>query len=384
MRKLTTRRPLPQTRKRGFTLIELLVVISIIATLVSLISPAVQSAREAARRTQCINNMKNIALAVKNFSSQSNGALPTYHSTFQGTVRTFAYGWPVRLLPLLDNAAIYDRIVTTGQLPDQNGVMQSVDTPGLTLKVFVCPDDIEKDGRGGGLSYTANIGYVSDAFWGATNIGDNANEHLQASIEWGGGNITQIDVDATRNTAVFIDPKTCRDPAAASTTDPVFDCNAMSEDAISRADGATNTLMLAENLQADNWASWRAGHIGFGLSVDTGSTAGDSISGTDTGAYVGQADDASPVNMALDFSANWTLDGTATTTDNNRINRNLNAGIQTQWRPSSNHPGIVVVAFCDGRALTINDNIDQGVYARLITPAGTRRHNQRLDGDGGY
>ena len=178
MRHIQPRRPLPKNRN-GFTLIELLVVISIIATLIALITPAVQSAREAARRTQCINNMKNIALAVKNFASQSDGKFPTYYSSFPytsgGASLTANVGWPVKLLPLMDNAAIYDRIVTTGFLPNGNGTM-NVDTntgkAGLVLRMFVCPDDIEKDGVGGSLSYAANVGYMSDALWGEPNIGD--------------------------------------------------------------------------------------------------------------------------------------------------------------------------------------------------------------------
>src|SRR3954451_7113913 len=103
-------------KRRGFTLIELLVVIAIIAVLIALLLPAVQAAREAARRAQCVNNLKQLGLALHNYNS-ATGAFPP------GTVSTMAdptQGVPdglstwtswspqAMLLPYLEQTALYN------------------------------------------------------------------------------------------------------------------------------------------------------------------------------------------------------------------------------------------------------------------------------------
>ena len=101
--------------RRGFTLIELLVVIAIIAVLIALLLPAVQSAREAARRIQCTNNLKQLGLALHNYISASNAAPPgivnTRYLYFDGTskVSTWtAWSAPALLLPYVEQLPLYN------------------------------------------------------------------------------------------------------------------------------------------------------------------------------------------------------------------------------------------------------------------------------------
>jgi prepilin-type N-terminal cleavage/methylation domain-containing protein/prepilin-type processing-associated H-X9-DG protein len=90
--------------RRGFTLVELLVVIAIIGTLVAILLPAVQTAREAARRSNCTNNIRQLALACHNFADANGGSLP--NSARPGTVRI---SWVTRVLPYIEQTPLFDK-----------------------------------------------------------------------------------------------------------------------------------------------------------------------------------------------------------------------------------------------------------------------------------
>src|SRR5262245_57100625 len=99
---------MPRSPRRAFTLIELLVVIAIIAVLITLLLPAVQAAREAARRIQCTNNLKQVGLALHNYHDV-NKSLPmqgtfTVGSTFTG------YSAHTRILPFLEQSNLYNAV----------------------------------------------------------------------------------------------------------------------------------------------------------------------------------------------------------------------------------------------------------------------------------
>ncbi|QDT63754.1 DUF1559 family PulG-like putative transporter [Calycomorphotria hydatis] len=358
---LTTRTGKP---RKGFTLIELLVVISIIAVLVSLIAPAVQSARRAARRTECINNLKNLGLAVANVISTNGGKMPYAIEQKSLNGENVDLTWCRQLLTALDepglDRAITSRmetvtgggaslqIVTGGTTTDgswEDGVNNPLD---IFLKVFTCPEDQQNHQQQRGLSYVANVGYIDSASnW--PSAGSTSGSPLSHSpvngqyASWVDANSNALSGAgssyAIRSGAMHVGPGI----SGASTFQRI------TIDIIGLGDGTGQTILMAEN--NDTLSDWLTGDtfmVGFGARVAPASE------GFRTG-----------VAGNLDLP--------------NRPADNSGAGVTRAPRASSGHAGTVNVLFCDGHVSNVNENIGRSVWLRLLSSGGSLYDQEPLD-----
>lgn len=223
-------------KKRGFTLIELLVVIAIIAILIALLLPAVQQAREAARRSQCVNNLKQIGLALHNYHD-THGTLPPGWIGVDPATRIpnaenghSGFAWGAMILPMLDQGPLYNRINFSRSCLDTTGNNNQalLATP---LAAFRCPSDsgpqtwvIGSEDGSGDLATLANANYVGsfgsgvpgtdDGYGGLLSWEDyieaNPNRQVQGTgMFWHNSNLRFRDVtDGLSNTVCVGEHKT--------------------------------------------------------------------------------------------------------------------------------------------------------------------------------
>ncbi len=132
----------------GFTLVELLVVIAIIGILVALLLPAIQAAREAARRTSCTNNLKNIGLAILNYETSKKelppGSLLSTNNLGMINDQQSGLGWPVLILPFVEEATVSEQAIEQYKAASNDAYGSKMDALNqLLLPMYLCPSDAE-------------------------------------------------------------------------------------------------------------------------------------------------------------------------------------------------------------------------------------------------
>ncbi len=170
----------PSQRTRAFTLVELLVVIAIIGVLVALLLPAVQAAREAARRTQCQNNVKQLGLALQNYHDVRK-IFPAALKLTDGEERrperatTHRENWVIQLLPYFEQQSLYDAFDLTVPISGTDVNSQNYRARGIELEAMICPSDAFSDqskyrGRGAEGGNWARGNYGANGALGFMNL----------------------------------------------------------------------------------------------------------------------------------------------------------------------------------------------------------------------
>jgi len=386
----------PIGSRRGFTLIELLVVIAIIGVLIALLLPAVQSARESARRTQCVNNLKQLALAVQTYVTQ-NGVLPaqTTQNTFPVAglrVTGWYTSWTASLLPHIEQQPLYNALnFNVPMLELVPPIYGANTTVGLTtINTLLCPS--ESVSRSPSFAFSSNeFGYTGQ--FAVTNYAGNYGG--PAMIKACSGTIIPIKM---RNVVFGVMPILGVTPPA--TAGPVR------IQAIT--DGTATTALLSEHLLGysdffapahvnvtPGTADGKRGlfKLSFKVVLDQASqsnaqafvTACKAVPGTTHATWDGSFGtqwllslDYAPGNNA--YTHVMTPNGISCFGNQDPsayISHPNWGGIGAAITATSNHPGGVDVAFCDGSVRFVKDAIDLRTWWAL----GTRNSREIVSAD---
>jgi len=326
-----------QTRSRGFTLIELLVVIAIIAVLIALLLPAVQQAREAARRTQCKNNLKQIGLAMHNYQS-SNNVFPPSFCMNPDSLGTGSWSIHGRLMPFLEQSTLYNQVNLAAGWSSQP-VISGVRVPG-----YACPTDPKSDlirdpGAPSPKLYPTTYGFNFGSwliFDPATGRGGDGITHPNSKIS-----LAQI-TDGSSNTLMVSEVHAWThytrnggppsDLASASTIPP--------DSRFVEVVGTGGTDRLVAGTGHTEWANGHSHHSGFTTVAGPNTNIKFEFSGT--------------TYPHVDFSS-WQED---------RVPLTAGFGILTS---RSHHTGIVNSGLADGSVRSISQNISREIWRALGT-----------------
>ena len=333
------------TGKGGFTLVELLVVIAIIGLLIALLLPAVQSTREASRRSRCKNNLKQLSLGLVTYVSARGGLPPSILDNVKAGMSSFApadnapgFAWSARILPFVEQSPLWDRLQTAtngGTVNWQSAGSAATSLASLPVNVFECSSN-----EGSGKPNTKRDHFQTGTAYGQNNYGPNSGSAANRSTMeelvtiWG---IPAADAPAlwAASAGVFaISDRTATLKPAAIT------------------DGLSKTLMLAERSSTTETG---------------GSSCGGAPCDNPGGLWIGP--------QLMQAIAGWSA-GMVThdveTYGGGDVAYMINRSAYTwgdDWSNGSPHAGGMNASMCDGSVRWISENIDMTTYTRLRTKA---------------
>jgi prepilin-type N-terminal cleavage/methylation domain-containing protein/prepilin-type processing-associated H-X9-DG protein len=335
-------------RRRGFTLIELLVVIAIIAVLIALLLPAVQAAREAARRAQCVNNLKQLGIAMHNYHDVSNSLPPGGMAIVDGT-------WQLFILPYIEQTPLYNAYNMTGtyEIPGSGGVKNTdgslryggvaqLTVTSARINTLTCPTDSPSPG------YPSPIATMPISFHNyVVNFG-NAGYYQQLSAAPNGYGGTTFSAPYPPNVwlgAPFSDAEPSYYPA-----------RLLVYNFASITDGLSNTLMASETVQGQpngtnndlRGFTWWGESAAFETWLAPNSPLPDVL---ETTGY------CAALYPAM-FSTNPPCTAPYTTSQG------------VTYAARSRHPGGVNALMCDGSVRFIKNTINLATYRALSTTQG--------------
>jgi prepilin-type N-terminal cleavage/methylation domain-containing protein len=354
-----------RTKRQGFTLIELLVVITIIGMLVGLLLPAVQSAREAGRRAQCMNNQHQISLALHQYEG-AKGAFPGYVGEYKmigsdGTTYQRKISWFVSLLPYLEHSDLdnlWKDTLYSGKAsgnaddtnfpPGSSSIVTNNPIPAVYIPIAVCPDNMPPTKDACYLSYRVNVGRMT------------RNSYANDS-----SSIIKYAAQSIPAEGVFTDQ--FQDyPVHTSSKENI---TRFGLSFISAKDGTATTLMMAENASSQPpitaipfegyWAPLMP-YTQPSASADT--LWSDGCDQTKSGSSDGNTYYEAEHNATV-LGFNWLIEN---------LNPYEPSTYKKYLKPAdkmySNHPGGVVVSFCDSHQSFLSTDIDPLVYMQLMCP----------------